>query len=71
MNHSPLRRGLVFIALVLACFALSPDVRAACQQGCDLTNGNTFFGDDALDCAARVEDSNLTRAKARAGRRVD
>ena len=48
MNRSPLRRGLVFIALVLACFALSPDVRAACQQGCDLTNGNTFFGDDAL-----------------------
>src|SRR5439155_23534663 len=46
MNRSPLRRGLVFIALVLACFALSPDVRAACQQGCDLTNGNTFFGDD-------------------------
>jgi len=27
---------------------LSPNVRAACQQGCDLTNGNTFFGDDAL-----------------------
>jgi len=48
MNRSPLRRGLVFIALVLACFALSPNVRAACQQGCDLTNGNTFFGDDAL-----------------------
>jgi hypothetical protein len=32
----------------IACLALSPQARAACQQGCDLTSGNTFLGDDAL-----------------------
>jgi Chaperone of endosialidase len=34
--------------LVLACLALSPQAPAVCQQGCDLTNDNTFLGDDAL-----------------------
>ena len=37
-----------FALFALACFALSPQARASCQQGCDLTNGNTFLGDDAL-----------------------
>ena len=37
-----------FALFVFACFALSPQARAACQEGCDLTNGNTFLGDDAL-----------------------
>ena len=39
---------LIPLALVLACFALSPQARAVCQDGCDLINGNTFLGDDAL-----------------------
>jgi cell division protein FtsL len=30
----------VLIALVLACFALSPQAHATCQEGC-LTNNNT------------------------------
>ena len=30
-----------------ACFALSPQARATCQEGC-LTNDNTALGDDAL-----------------------
>ena len=34
--------------LVLAWFALVPHARAVCQEGCDLSNGNTFLGDDAL-----------------------
>jgi hypothetical protein len=38
----------VLLALTLACFALSPQARAVCQQGCDLTNFNTFLGDGAL-----------------------
>ena len=38
----------VLIALVLACFALSPQARAVCEEGCDLTNENTFLGDNAL-----------------------
>jgi Chaperone of endosialidase len=46
MNRSPLRAFLL-ILLVLACFALSPQARAACQEGC-LTNQNTVLGDDAL-----------------------
>ena len=37
----------VFIALTLGCFALSPQARAVCQEGC-LTNENTVLGDDAL-----------------------
>jgi len=32
---------------LLACFALSPQARATCQDGC-LTNNNTVLGDDAL-----------------------
>jgi hypothetical protein len=39
---------LLLIPLLLACFALAPHARAVCQQGCDLINVNTFFGNDAL-----------------------
>jgi trimeric autotransporter adhesin len=38
----------VLITLTLACFALSPQARAVCQQGCDPANDNTFLGDNAL-----------------------
>jgi uncharacterized coiled-coil protein SlyX len=38
----------VLIALMLGCFALSPQARAVCQEGCDIPNLNTFLGDDAL-----------------------
>ena len=37
-----------FALFAFACFMLAPQARATCQQGCDLTNGNTFLGDDAL-----------------------
>ena len=37
----------VLIALTLGCFALSPQARAVCQEGC-LTNENTALGDNAL-----------------------
>ena len=37
----------VLIALTLGCFALSPQARAVCQEGC-LIDQNTVFGDDAL-----------------------
>jgi len=47
MSRSPLRYGLFFTALALACCALCPQVRATCQEGC-LTNNNTVLGDDAL-----------------------
>src|SRR5207248_3696505 len=47
IGRSPLRYGLFLTALVLACFALSPQARAVCQDGC-LTNENTVLGDDAL-----------------------
>jgi hypothetical protein len=46
MNRSPLC-AFVLIPLLLACFALSPQARAVCQEGC-LVNGNTVLGDDAL-----------------------
>jgi len=46
-SHCPL--ALLIIPLALACFAPSPQARAqTCEQGCDLTNSNTFLGNDAL-----------------------
>ena len=49
ISRSPLRRGLLLnaLALAFACFALAPQARATCQNGCD-DNINTFLGDDAL-----------------------
>ena len=47
VTWSLIRHGLFLTVLVLACFALSPQVRADCQEGC-LTNENTVLGDDAL-----------------------
>src|SRR6266550_4588069 len=48
MTRPPWRRAFVLIALILIGFALAPQARAVCQQGCDLVNNNTFLGDDAL-----------------------
>jgi hypothetical protein len=48
MVCSPWRRGFLLIPLALVCLALLPQARAVCQEGCDLNNGNTFLGDDAL-----------------------
>jgi hypothetical protein len=39
---------LIVLLLVFACFALAPQARATCQTGCDISNNNTFLGDDAL-----------------------
>src|SRR5436309_4910933 len=42
----------LLIALVLVCFALAPQARAVCRDGCDSlgdpNQGNTFLGEDAL-----------------------
>jgi hypothetical protein len=46
MNRSPFR-AFFLIPFVLACFALSPQARAVCQEGC-LTNQNTVLGEDVL-----------------------
>jgi hypothetical protein len=48
MNSTPYQLGLLLIPLVLACFGLSPQARATCQEGCDTVNLNTFLGEDAL-----------------------
>jgi len=40
--------SVFLVAVVLACFALSPPARGACREGCDIQNANTFLGDDAL-----------------------
>src|SRR5262249_21197224 len=45
VNRSQLR--LAFLLIPLACFALSPQLRADCRKGCD-TLSNTFLGDQAL-----------------------
>src|SRR5215472_9661819 len=47
MNRSAVRLAFLFIPLAFACFALSPQARATCQDAC-LTNNNTVQGDDAL-----------------------
>jgi hypothetical protein len=46
-NRSSWPLVLLVIPLALACFALSPQARGTCQQGC-LPNENTVIGDDAL-----------------------
>jgi hypothetical protein len=47
MNRSPLCTFLL-VPFTLACFALSPQAQATCQEGCDTGHSNTFLGDDAL-----------------------
>jgi hypothetical protein len=47
LHRSFERSALLSVLLLLACFALSPDARAVCQQGC-LTNDKTVLGDEAL-----------------------
>ena len=48
MNCVSCQLVLLLIPLALACFALSPQALAICQQGCDIANANTFLGEDAL-----------------------
>jgi len=48
---------LALLLIVLACFALSPQARATCQNGC-LTNENTVLGEDAL--IVNINGSNNT-----------
>ena len=43
-----MRPAFLLIPLAIACLALLPKARAACQQGCDLRHENTFLGNDAL-----------------------
>ena len=38
----------VLIALTIGCFALAPQARAACHEGCDQTHYSTFLGEGAL-----------------------
>ena len=48
-NLHPRSKLIAFLAavcLALACFALSPQARAVCPQGC--SDGNTFLGESAL-----------------------
>ncbi len=52
----------VLIALTLGCFALAPQARADCHEGCDLNNNNTFLGDDALSSNTAGSDSTATGA---------
>src|SRR5438552_9769665 len=47
LNRSHCRLALL-IPLAFTCFALAPQVRAVCQDGCGASNANTFLGDDAL-----------------------
>jgi hypothetical protein len=44
-----LTRVFLLVPLLFACFAFSPAARAVCREGCDLNNGNTFLGGDALN----------------------
>jgi len=48
MIRAPWRRGFLLIPLLLACVAIPQQAQGACREGCDLNNGNTFLGDDAL-----------------------
>jgi trimeric autotransporter adhesin len=48
ISRSSLRNGFFLIALVLACFALSPHAGAACLDGCSVILANTWQGEEAL-----------------------
>ena len=48
INRLSVRLAFLLIPLAVACFALVPQARATCQQGCDTPLANTFLGDDAL-----------------------
>ncbi len=43
-----MRFRFLLITVALVCLALSPQAGAVCEQGCDLTLGNTFLGNGAL-----------------------
>ena len=58
MNRSPLCAFLI-IPFVLACFALSPQARAVCQEGC-LTSFNTVLGEDALFSLTTGQENTAT-----------
>ena len=47
--RAPRWRGFLLIPLAFAFLILPPQARAACQEGCDLTHGNTVLGEDALE----------------------
>jgi hypothetical protein len=75
IGRSPLRRGLprvqriwivrgfLLITFALACFALPPQARAVCEEGCD-TNANTFLGDGALANTTTGAENTATGAGA-------
>jgi len=63
IGWSPLRSGFLLITLALACFALSPQARAVCEEGCD-TNANTFLGDGALANTTTGAENTATGAGA-------
>jgi len=47
-RQSSLRHAVFLTIFALPWFILSPQLRAACQEGCDAITGNTFLGDEAL-----------------------
>src|SRR5262245_59070551 len=51
---------VLLLPLALACFALSPQALATCQEGCDTSNFNTFLGDDALISNTTGSDNTAT-----------
>jgi hypothetical protein len=64
--RSPWRRGLRFstLAFVVGWLALSPQAGAVCEQGCDLTLGNTFLGEGALSANTTGVNNTATGATA-------
>jgi len=66
ISRPPLRRSFVLtvFALALTWLALSSQARAACQQGCDLNNANTFLGDDDLISNTTGGDNAATGSQA-------
>jgi hypothetical protein len=52
-------RGFVLIAIALGGLASSPQARAVCQEGCDLSTGNTFLGDDVLVNTQGTENTGI------------
>jgi hypothetical protein len=55
---------LFSMTFAFLCVTISQQARAVCQEGCDLTNGDTFFGQDALPNDSQGQRNTATGAGA-------
>ena len=58
MNRLSRQLALLFVPLAIACFALSPQAQATCQEGC-LTNDNTVQDDAVISTTSDLNNTTM------------